>query len=102
MKKMFLLALVVALGVGFLLGRATTRGPQAVLSGQFDDFSLTSSALAQEKKEAMPFGYNSPREPSLASDAPPVTYWNIEDVRKAQTELAEKAAKAQKQVASAG
>ena len=52
------------------------------------------SAIAQEKGEVMPFGYNSPREPALAPDAPPTTYWNIDDVRKAHTELAQKAARA--------
>ena len=95
MKKTILLAVIVAAGLGFLFGRLTRPGsPQQVLTGHFDDFSLTSSAQAQEKKEVMPFGYNSPREPSLAPDAPPTTYWNIDDIRKAHSELAEKAAKA--------
>ena len=58
------------------------------------------SAIAQDKDEAMPFGYNSPHEPALAPDAPPVTYWNIDDIRKAHTELAVKARKALTQTGS--
>jgi len=48
----------------------------------------------------MPFGFNSPNEPPLAPDAPPVTYWNIDDIRKAHTEMAEKAAKMVKEAGS--
>src|SRR5260370_6257980 len=52
------------------------------------------SANAQDNKpEVMPFNCNYPREPQLGADAPPVTYWNIDDIRKVHGELAEKAAK---------
>src|SRR5260370_20729622 len=57
------------------------------------------SANAQANKpEVMPFNFNSPREPQLAPDAPPVTYWNIDEIRNADAELAEKAAKMLKEV----
>ena len=59
------------------------------------------SANAQDNKtEVMPFGFNSPREPALAPDAPPISYWNIDDIRKAHTEMAEKAAKLVKEAGS--
>jgi mannose-6-phosphate isomerase-like protein (cupin superfamily) len=59
------------------------------------------SANAQENKpEVMPFNFNSPREPQLAPDAPPVTYWNIDDIRKAHTDMAERAAKMVKEAGS--
>jgi len=49
------------------------------------------SVSAQESKpEVKPFGFNSPNEPPLAPDAPPIMYWNIDDIRKAHTEMAEK------------
>lgn len=98
MKRM-LSVLVIAAGLlGYIAGYASKPGanpaPQAVLTGHFDDLSMIPNASAQEKKEVMPFGFNSPDEPALAPDAPPITYWNIDDIRKAHTELAEKAAKA--------
>lgn len=92
MKKMLVLTLVAAF-IGFLLGRGTRRQRQDIVTGHFD-FSMVPTAAAQEKTEARPFGYNSPREPSLAPDAPPVTYWNIDDVKKAHADLAERASKA--------
>ena len=59
------------------------------------------SANAQENKtEVMRFGFNAPREPALAPDAPPISYWNIDDIRKAHTEMAEKAAKLVKEAGS--
>jgi mannose-6-phosphate isomerase-like protein (cupin superfamily) len=84
--------------VGYVAGYATKPTPQQVLSGHFDDFSMVPGAAAQEnrpenKAEVLPFGYNSPRQPALAPDAPPTTYWNIDDIKKAHGELAEKAAK---------
>ena len=97
MKKMTpVLVIAAALG-GYILGqgmRTRTSLPETVQTGHFDDFSMMPSAIAQEKNEPMPFGYNSAREPSLAPDAPPITYWNIDDIRKAHSELAEKAQKA--------
>src|SRR6202040_1224146 len=81
-------------------GQAVRPRPEGVLNGHFDELSMLPSATAQDKGEVMPFGYNSPREPALAPDAPPITYWNIDDIRKAHTELAEKAQKALTQAGS--
>ena len=91
------IAIVAAFG-GYVAGYATKPSPQQVLSGHFEDFSMISSAAAQEDKqdnkaEPMPFGYNSPRQPALAPDAPPTTYWNIDDIKKAHAEMVEKAAR---------
>jgi hypothetical protein len=88
-------AIVIAAAIaGYLAGYAAKPNPQQVLSGHFDDFSMIPSAAAQEnKQEVMPFGYNSPRQPALAPDAPAITYWNIDDIKKAHEEMAEKAAK---------
>ena len=80
MKKMVPVMVLGAAVIGFVAGQATRRKPEAVLSGHFDDLSMIPSAVAQEKGEAMPFGYNSPRQPALAPDAPPTTYWNIDDI----------------------
>jgi mannose-6-phosphate isomerase-like protein (cupin superfamily) len=105
MKKLFAVIVLGAALLGFMLGYASkprmNPEPQAVLTGHIDDLSMIPSAYAQENKtEVMPFHYNSPREPSLAPDAPPTTYWNIDDIRKAHTELAEKAMKAAAQAGS--
>jgi AraC-like ligand binding domain len=90
--------------IGFVAGQAMRPKPEGVLSGHFDEFSMMPSAVAQDKAqdkgEVMPFGYNSPRQPALAPDAPPITYWNIDDIRKAHTELADKAQKALTQAGS--
>jgi hypothetical protein len=94
MKGMLPVLVMGAALAGYFAGYASKPGPQAVLSGHFDDFSLVPSAIAQDSKEVMPFGYNSPHTPPLAPDAPPVTYWNIDDIRKAHTELAERSMKA--------
>ena len=104
-RRLMIPAIVsVAALIGYIAGYSTKPTPQQVLSGHFDDFSIVPSATAQENKqenkaEPMPFGYNSPRQPALAPDAPPITYWNIDDIKKAHAEMAEKAAK---MVAQAG
>jgi hypothetical protein len=100
MKRMLPVLVIGAALVGYAAGYASKPSPQAVLSGHFDDFSMIPSVNAQDKQEVMPFGFNSPREPALAPDAPPVTYWNIDDIRKAHTELAEKSMKAAAQAGS--
>lgn len=95
MKKIFpLAALIIAALLGFLAGYAAKPNPQPVLTGHLDDLSALPSAFAQEKPEGMPFSYNDPHDPQLAPDAPPTTYWNIDDIKKAHTELAAVAAKA--------
>jgi hypothetical protein len=101
MKKMFPAMVIGAALIGFIAGYAAKPSPQAVLSGHFDDLSMIPSAFAQENKpEVMPFGFNSPNEPPLAPDAPPIIHWNIDDIRKAHTEMAEKAAKMVKEAGS--
>jgi hypothetical protein len=96
-QTMIPVIVIAAAFAGYVAGYATKPAPQQVLSGHFDDFSMVPSAAAQDKPEnkaeVLPFGYNSPRQPALAPDAPPTTYWNIDDIKKAHGELAEKAAK---------
>ena len=101
MKKIFPAIVIGAALLGFIAGYAAKPSPQAILSGHFDDLSMIPSAAAQENKsEVMPFGFNSPDEPPLAPDAPPILHWNIDDIRKAHTEMAEKAAKMVKEAGS--
>src|SRR2546425_13360415 len=95
MKRMYPAVVLGAAFMGYTFGYATKPDPQPVLTGHFDDRSMIPSAFAQsDKPEVMPFGFNSPHQPPLAPDAPPLTYWNIDDIRKAHTELAERASKA--------
>jgi hypothetical protein len=101
MKKLFPAIVIGAAFIGFIAGYAAKPGAQPILSGHFDDFSMIPSVSAQESKpEVKPFGFNSPNEPPLAPDAPPIMYWNIDDIRKAHTEMAEKAAKLVKEAGS--
>jgi len=101
MKKMLPILLLAAALLGYMVGYASKSTPQPILSGHFDDLSLFPSANAQEiNKDVMPFGFNFPHDPPLAADAPPITYWNIDDIRKAHTEMAEKAAKLVKEAGS--
>jgi mannose-6-phosphate isomerase-like protein (cupin superfamily) len=94
-RKLVVPAVVILAALaGYVAGNATRLDSQQVLSGHFDDLSVIPNAMAQENRpEAMPFGYNSPRQPALAPDAPPIAYWNIDDIKKAHAEMAEKAAK---------
>ncbi len=102
--KRLLPVLVITVGlIGYGVGRLSRPPvlPEPVVRGHIDDFSMVPDANAQENKtEEMPFGFNSRREPSLAPDAPPITYWNIDDIHKAHAELAEKAAKLAQQAGS--
>src|SRR5260370_9324108 len=101
MKKLLPVLVIGAALVGYIAGYASKPSPQAVLTGHFDDLSMIPSANAQDNKsEVMPFRFNSPHEPPLAPDAPPVTYWNIDDIRKAHTEMPETAATRVKDAAS--
>jgi len=90
----------IALGaaiLGFVAGYALKSTPP----DPRNNISLVASAQAQEKKsEGMPFNFNSPREPALAPDAPPTTYWSVDDLRKAHSGLAEAASKALKEAGS--
>ena len=80
MKRMFPVLLLAAALFGYVVGYASKSAPQPVLTGHIDDFSMIPSANAQDNKtEVMPFGFNSPREPQLAPDAPPIAYWNIDE-----------------------
>ena len=99
MKRMHPVFILAAALIGYTAGYASKPGANretpSVLTGHVDDLSLIPSANAQEaKQEPRPFGYNAPRRPALAPDAPPVTYWNIDDIRKAHAELAETSMKA--------
>jgi len=97
MKKIVPLITLAAASLGFIGGYLLKPVPHSSADAPSANFSLVPSTLAQEKKlEVMPFDYNSPREPALAPDAPPTTYWSVDDLRKAHTELAEVAAKALK------
>src|ERR1700724_2797048 len=100
MKKMVPVLVIGAALIGFVAGQALRPKPGGVRSGHFDARSMMPSASAQDKGEVMPFGYNAPRQPALAPDAPPITYWNIDDIRKAHTELSDKAQKALTQAGS--
>ena len=101
MKKLFPAIVIGAALAGFIAGYAAKPSRQAILSGHIDDFSMIPSASAQEsKREVQPFDFNSPDEPPLAPDAPPIMHWNIDDIRKAHTEMAEKAAKLVKEVSA--
>ncbi len=101
MKRMLPVLLIGAALLGYMAGYASKPAPQPILSGHFNDLSMISSANAQDNKnEVMPFGFNSPKEPPLAPDAPPVTHWNIDDIRKAHTVMAERAAKMVKEAGS--
>ncbi|HEX8763575.1 MAG TPA: cupin domain-containing protein [Candidatus Acidoferrum sp.] len=105
MNRMLPVFILAAALIGYAAGYASKPGAhreaQSVLTGQVNDLSLLSGANAQEAKpEPLPFGYNSPRRPALAPDAPPATYWNIDDIRKAHAELAETSMKAAAQAGS--
>ena len=99
MKRMLPILLIGAALLGYIAGYASKPERQDVATGHLD-FSMVPSAVAQETKEPMPFGYDAPGVPPLAPDAPPVTYWNIGHIRKAHTELAEKSMKAATQAGS--
>lgn len=105
MQRMLPVFILAAALIGYTAGYASKPGANretpSVLTGHVEDLSLIPGASAQEaKQQPMPFGYNSARRPALAPDAPPVTYWNIDDIRKAHAELAETSMKAAAQAGS--
>src|SRR5438034_3308489 len=71
MKRMLPVLLVGAALLGYVAGYASKPAPQPILTGHLDGLSMIPSVNAQEnKKEVMPFGFNSPHDPPLAPDAP--------------------------------
>ena len=101
MKRIFPVVVLGAAFIGYLAGQASRPAAQPVLSGHLNDLSLVERAFAQSAKpEVQPFGYNSPRDPALAPDAPPTTYWNIDEIKAAHEQLAARAAKAATQAGS--
>lgn len=88
-----------AMALGYFAGRATSPTQAAVLSGHFETTVFAQAgdarpAQQQTQGEVLPFGYNRPGSPVLAPDAPPPTYWSIDDIRKAHEALAQRAAQA--------
>jgi len=108
MKRMLPVIAIGAALAGFIAGRLTMPHSQPVVAGHLDDFSFVQSAMAQTSgglqqapsQSQLPFGYDRPGLQPLAPDAPPPTYFNIDDIKKAHTEMAERAAKAQAQSGS--
>lgn len=94
MKQIFPVIVLAAALLGYVVGKASKPSFQPVLSGHIDDFSVIQKAFAQQGEQAtQPFGYDSPHDPALAPDAPPITYWNINDIKAAHEQLAARAAK---------
>ncbi|MBZ5728996.1 MAG: AraC family ligand binding domain-containing protein [Acidobacteriia bacterium] len=99
MKRWFLPGILMGVAIGYYAGRGTRS------SGHTDEFALIPRALAAEQSAppqqpgqtgAMPFGFNRPNLQPLAPDAPAqALYWSIDDIRKAHSELAGRAAQAQ-------
>jgi len=101
MKRMFPAVVLGAALIGYLVGLASRATSAPVLSGHLSDLSLVQKAFAQAgERKVQPFGYDSPRDPALAPDAPPISYWNIDDIKAAHARLAERAAKAATQAGS--
>jgi hypothetical protein len=95
MKRIFPAIVIGAVLLGYIVGHATKPNPQTILTGHVDDLSLLPSAYAQTSgAEVLPFGFGEPELPALAPDAPPPTHWDIDDIRKAHTAIAERAVKA--------
>jgi len=88
---------VISVLVGFLAGSAFRPSPFSVFGSSAPRSRQQDQKAQDQKKEVLAFGYNSPREPALAPDAPPTLYWSADDLRKAHSELAEVAAKAMKE-----
>ncbi len=99
-KRSIPFAVLGALALGYTVGHATAPGQASLVTGHVEGFSIMPSVMAQAgdarqaQGEVLPFGFNRPGSPALAPDAPPPTYWSIDDIRKAHEALAERAAKA--------
>ena len=74
MKRMLPVLLSGAALLGYLAGYASKPVPQPLLNGHFDASMIPSAKAQEHKDEVMPFGFNSPQEPPLAPDAPPVIH----------------------------
>src|SRR6266404_3005902 len=87
MKTRIFPMIALAALAGFLAGRVTTPIEPA----------YAQAAVQQQQTpppDALPFGFNRPGLQPLAPDAPPETvYWNIDDIKKAHADLADRAAK---------
>jgi len=95
MKRTFPVVVIAAALVGYLVGRASRATSQPALVGHLSDLSLVQKAFAQEgQRQALPFGYGSAEDPTLAPDAPPPTHWDIDEVKAAHARLVATAAKA--------
>jgi hypothetical protein len=87
MKRM-LPVVILSVFAGYCVGRITTPSGQA--------YAQAAAAPLQQQPppDALPFGFNRPGLQPLAPDAPSETaYWNVDDVKKAHAELADRAAK---------
>ena len=87
--------------IGFFAGQVISLRPQGARASVVSRaFAQSQPPQPQASQEVMPFGYNRPGSPQLAPDAPPATYWNIDDIKKGHIEMAERAQKALTQAGS--
>jgi len=94
MRRMVPIMLITAAFLGYLAGRGSRTPSQQILSGHLND-AFIEQAFAQEgHSEALPFGYGAADNPALAPDAPPITHWDIDEIKAAHAQLAANAAKA--------
>jgi hypothetical protein len=101
MKTISFLIVIAAALIGYFVGRSTRPRPESLDNVHVNEFSLVPAALAQAgEPRVMPFGFNKPGNPPLVPGAPPIIYWNIDDVKRAHIELAEKAARLATQAVS--
>jgi hypothetical protein len=95
-------SLLAAAVIGYFAGHATSPRVTSV----FDHLSIVRPAFAQTQSaqpaqpEVMPFGYGRPGSPQLAPDAPPPMYFDADEIKKAHTEMAARAAAALTQAGS--
>lgn len=94
MKRFFPVVVIAAALAGYFVGRAGQSAPQPVLIGHVNDFSLVQKAFAQSSEPDQTFGYGASRDPALAPDAPPITHWNIDDIKAAHEQMVARAMKA--------
>ena len=93
MKKLVPAWVIGAFLFGYFAGHIASPKAPAVSA-------LAQPPAPQSQTEVLPFGFNRPGTPVLAPEAPPPTYWNIDDIKKAHDDLADRAAKALTQAGS--